>query len=397
MRRMWGKPASAARRSAPSRNQLTLEPLEGRLVLNHGSVFVVDDYMVAPDVAVSNASWPTSVESSQSTRVDQTVIVDPRSVGRLDATASPMRNDWGQGSVSSYAVENSPVRWQATPWGYQTTRLDSPFVIVVQVTYSSGSYAVPPAAGALSSMSPHDTLHVRGDEYVSLAAVASDAGMGPSGPGGAIPPGGPPRGGPVAGVFSIANATAATPTTPASNVALLAPVTANSNSALPNTAPELLTEPGAQVRRDARLPATEEVAVPTGDEASSAQVAARGADARGNTASDVPAQATEETALVSQVRPAAALLSAASINLAAVDRALADAMAEVERLGVGLGAWCDELPVSDWAIAGAGVVVLGAGGRIALRRRGKDSPDEEHEEASTQWLFTRLQTNPGQP
>jgi hypothetical protein len=93
----------------------------------------------------------------------------------------------------------------------------------------------------------------------------------------------------------------------------------------------------------------------------------------------------------------AALLGNLQLNIEAVDQAL-DAMAnEIERLGGELAMWFDDWSVSSWGTAATAVAAFGLGGRYIWRARGRRSLQEDSEEESSSWLFTRLQSPAGQP
>jgi hypothetical protein len=104
----------------------------------------------------------------------------------------------------------------------------------------------------------------------------------------------------------------------------------------------------------------------------------------------VPA-ASSSTAEVART---AAMLEGISLRIDAVDLALEGALAEIERLGGDLVSWLGEFGLGSWAAPGSAAVALSAGAYFGLRSA-RRSTDEEHEEESSSWLFSRLQNSVG--
>jgi len=92
----------------------------------------------------------------------------------------------------------------------------------------------------------------------------------------------------------------------------------------------------------------------------------------------------------------AALLANLQLNMEAVDQALEAMVSEIERLGAGLAVWFDDVSFPSWGTAATVVAAFGLGSRCLLRGRARRSPQEESEEESSSWLFTRLQSPAGQ-
>jgi hypothetical protein len=93
----------------------------------------------------------------------------------------------------------------------------------------------------------------------------------------------------------------------------------------------------------------------------------------------------------------AALLANLQLNMEAVDQALEAMVSEIERLGVGLATWFDDVSFPSWGTAATVVAAFGLVSRYLSRGRARRSPQEESEEESSSWLFTRLQSPAGQP
>ena len=83
------------------------------------------------------------------------------------------------------------------------------------------------------------------------------------------------------------------------------------------------------------------------------------------------------------------------VNLSAVDHAIETVMGEIGQLGGDFTRWWDGRHFEPAAIA-AGAVALGAAATYYMRRRGSRKLDEIEEEASTSWLFARLQPVPNE-
>ena len=82
-------------------------------------------------------------------------------------------------------------------------------------------------------------------------------------------------------------------------------------------------------------------------------------------------------------------------DLPAVERALHTVMSEMESLGTQVSSWLDEAHL--WPLAAAvSTAALGAGAAYYVRRQGALKTDREEEEASSSWLFLRLQPHPGE-
>jgi hypothetical protein len=92
----------------------------------------------------------------------------------------------------------------------------------------------------------------------------------------------------------------------------------------------------------------------------------------------------------------AALLANLQLNMESVDQALEAMAIEIERLGGELVTWLDDSSWSSWGEAAAVVAVFGLGSRCIWRLRGRRSPQEDSEEESSSWLFSRLQSPAGQ-
>jgi hypothetical protein len=91
----------------------------------------------------------------------------------------------------------------------------------------------------------------------------------------------------------------------------------------------------------------------------------------------------------------AALLANLQLNMEAVDQALEAMVGEIERLGVGLATWFDDVSLPSWGTAATVVAAFGVGSRCLLRGRARRSPQTDSEEESSSWLFTRLQSPAG--
>ncbi|HEV3136446.1 MAG TPA: hypothetical protein VGZ26_01055 [Pirellulales bacterium] len=91
----------------------------------------------------------------------------------------------------------------------------------------------------------------------------------------------------------------------------------------------------------------------------------------------------------------AALLASLPFNMDAVDRALAVMMNEIEGMGGELVTWLDDASVPPWAVAATLAEASGLAAYHFWRTRGRRSAQEESEEESSSWLFTRLQSPAG--
>jgi hypothetical protein len=133
------------------------------------------------------------------------------------------------------------------------------------------------------------------------------------------------------------------------------------------------------------------------------------ADDDGGAAAEAPSAAVEETplriaAVAAAAKPAVAIsinipadrtsLADVPMNLRGVEQALKIALSRLSAVGAELHDWLDDAHFSPLIAAVAGAA-LGAGGAAYLRRRGTTPSDEHDEEASSSWLFARLQTLPG--
>jgi hypothetical protein len=82
------------------------------------------------------------------------------------------------------------------------------------------------------------------------------------------------------------------------------------------------------------------------------------------------------------------------LNVAAVERALEKVMGEIGQLEASVGTWLDSQHLAPVVVA-ITVVTLGAGTAVYLCRRGsKRAQKRANEEASSSWLFARLQSIP---
>jgi hypothetical protein len=90
-----------------------------------------------------------------------------------------------------------------------------------------------------------------------------------------------------------------------------------------------------------------------------------------------------------------ALLADLRLNMEAVDQALAAMVSEIESLGGQLVSWFDEANLSTWGTASAMVAAIALGSRYVWRGRGWRSLNDDAEEESSSWLFTRLQNPAG--
>jgi hypothetical protein len=91
----------------------------------------------------------------------------------------------------------------------------------------------------------------------------------------------------------------------------------------------------------------------------------------------------------------AALLASLPFNMEAVDQALAVMMNEIEGLGGEFVSWLDDASVPPWAVAATFAEACGLAAYHFWRTRGRRSAQEESEEESSSWLFTRLQSPAG--
>jgi hypothetical protein len=88
-------------------------------------------------------------------------------------------------------------------------------------------------------------------------------------------------------------------------------------------------------------------------------------------------------------------LASLSLNLHDVQRALETVLGEIELFGDDVNQWLDDvrLTPTELAIAAA---VASAGAAYYLRRQESRPVDPRLEEASSNWLFARLQTVAGE-
>jgi hypothetical protein len=84
---------------------------------------------------------------------------------------------------------------------------------------------------------------------------------------------------------------------------------------------------------------------------------------------------------------------AAIPNLAVVEQALVSVVSEIEVLGKQLTHWFDDVRLTPMVVA-VTAAVAGAGAVYYVRRRGGDEADVLNDDASSSWLFARLQTVP---
>ncbi len=100
-------------------------------------------------------------------------------------------------------------------------------------------------------------------------------------------------------------------------------------------------------------------------------------------------------AAVAELTHGKAVLADISLNLPDVERALENAMHQVERLGGQFSDWLDEHQLT--AVA-AGVAAATAGGAALWywRRNVRQKVELRDDETSSNWLFVRLQTTPGE-
>jgi hypothetical protein len=90
-----------------------------------------------------------------------------------------------------------------------------------------------------------------------------------------------------------------------------------------------------------------------------------------------------------------AALAELPLNLFGVEQALKTVMSRIAILGTELNSWLDDAHFAPMIAAVAGAA-LGAGGACYLRRRSTSGSDEQSEDASSSWLFARLQAVSGE-
>jgi hypothetical protein len=82
------------------------------------------------------------------------------------------------------------------------------------------------------------------------------------------------------------------------------------------------------------------------------------------------------------------------LNIKGVEQALEKVMGELGHLGTAFSSWLDARHLTGAAVA-VTVITVGAGTAVYLRRRGsKQGRKRDEEEASSSWLFARLQSAP---
>ena len=106
--------------------------------------------------------------------------------------------------------------------------------------------------------------------------------------------------------------------------------------------------------------------------------------------------ANNEHSATASVSSRAALLANLQLDMKGVDQALEAMVNEIERFGGELVTWLDDSSWSTWGTAAAAVAAFGLGSRCIWRLRGRRLPQEDCEEESASWLFSRLQGPVGQ-
>jgi hypothetical protein len=99
-------------------------------------------------------------------------------------------------------------------------------------------------------------------------------------------------------------------------------------------------------------------------------------------------------AAISNLAQGKAPLADIGVNLPSLERALDNVMRQVERLGAGITDWLDENQLS---VVAAAVAAATAGGATAWywRRSARPAVVARDDETSSNWLFVRMQTTPG--
>ena len=147
--------------------------------------------------------------------------------------------------------------------------------------------------------------------------------------------------------------------------------------------------------------ATQGVVLPASDAANGGSAAADAPSAAKSVAETplqtvaVAAMAPPADAVSIDVPADRASLAELPLNLLGVEQALQTVMSRISVLGAELHGWLDDTHLTPMIAAVAGAA-LGAGGAAYLRRRGAAQTEEHDEEASSSWLFARLQTLPGE-
>jgi hypothetical protein len=232
---------------------------------------------------------------------------------------------------------------------------------------AQGKSVAPPAAGGPRGAGPSPTM-------VALPQASNPRELGESAA---------PSDNSAAGRISIATSSGAMPSfTVPTTPALAMPSLGQRDGALGSTFGLLVppAEAAAAPRRDST-----EAAAP-----SEAQVDAE----------QTPANAGVETADAakiavtpgaSQMTQTAAMLEGIGLRIDAVDQALEGALTEIERLGGELASWLGEFGLDGWVTPTSAAVALGAGAYFGLRGT-RTATNDKHDEESSSWLFSRLQT-----
>jgi hypothetical protein len=389
-----------------------IERLEPRCVLSANPIYALP---AGPPVVISDIAFADHSVVAQDRFLDpQMQLLGAGSVDRMDPNsfdhAAPIRSNFDRGHGAAFGMpggmngfEPELPRIEIAQSAFGFSQAFSAGFIVPQyeiiLIYGNSPLSAPNNYAEVSAPDATIAYNLHSDASIASAAKPGVAPFADSAPHVSLPNGPNSEGG--------------APVRPLVAEVIPAATANSSNAAMVHfgSAPQLSgggLQAGAVSSRIVQplqerivIHATQGVVLPASDAANGGS-AAPDAPSAAKSVAETPLQ----TVAVAAMAPPAdavsidvpvdrASLAELPLNLLGVEQALQTVMSRISVLGAELHGWLDDTHLTPMIAAVAGVA-LGAGGAAYLRRRGAAQTEEHDEEASSSWLFARLQTLPGE-